>query len=126
MITRYSRQREALIQILKNTDSHPTADRIYDELRKEFPNVSLATVYRNLKQLAEQNMVLAIDVGTGSEHYDGDVSLHYHFACKECGRVYDIHTSPFRHLDEEVSKKTGFDVDTHSLIFFGKCKECKN
>lgn len=125
MITRYSKQREALIHILQNTDTHPTADWIYDELRKEFPNVSLATVYRNLKQLTEQHMILAIDAGTGSEHYDGDISLHYHFACRDCGRVYDIHTPPFTALDDEISKKTGFDIDTHSLIFFGKCKNCK-
>lgn len=126
MITRYSRQREALMQILQNTDTHPTADRLYDELRKVFPNVSLATVYRNLKQLTEQNLILAIDAGTGSEHYDGDISLHYHFACKSCGNVYDIQTSPFTGLNDEISNKTGFDVDTHSLIFFGKCKNCKN
>lgn len=126
MTTRYSKQREALIHILKSTDSHPTADWIYDRLRQEIPNVSLATVYRNLRFLAEQNLILKIDAGTGSEHFDGDTSLHYHFVCKECGRVYDIHTPPFTGLDEEVSNKTGFEIDNHSLIFYGKCNNCTN
>lgn len=124
MATRYSRQREALIEILKNTDSHPTADWIYNELRKLFPNISLATVYRNLRQLSEQGEILALLSGTEPEHYDGCTDDHYHFMCTDCKSVKDLDIDVLPQLNSEVSKKTGFKVARHSLMFYGICSDC--
>ena len=125
MVSRYSKQREALIDILRSTDCHPTADWLYDELRKEFPKVSLATIYRNLKQLTESGEIITIDAGTGCEHYDACTKCHYHFVCRECGKVYDVPGDTIVDLEGQYSGETGFDIDGYSLIFYGKCKECK-
>ena len=125
MIMRYSKQREALIEILKNTKSHPTADWLYTELRKKFPNVSLATVYRNLKQLTENGDILSISTGSGSEHFDGTVKPHYHFVCTRCGRVSDVDVATFDELNDSVKEKTGIDIHSHSLMFYGICSDCK-
>lgn len=126
MITKYSKQREGLIEILKGTDTHPTADALYLQMREKFPSVSLATVYRNLRQLSEQGQILKIDAGTGSEHYDGNPNQHYHFVCEGCGRVYDLDIDVFKELDESVTYKTGFSVARHSLLFYGLCKSCQH
>lgn len=126
MITRYSKQREALIEILKTTDCHPTADWLYNELRKQFPKVSLATVYRNLRQLTECGEIMSIDAGTGCEHYDGNFRQHYHFVCKECGTIYDIDIKPYENLDSEMRDKTGIDIHGHTLLFYGICEDCKS
>ena len=124
MATRYSKQRAALIEILKSTDTHPTADWLYSELRNQFPNVSLATVYRNLRQLSEQGEILALLSGTEPEHYDGCIKDHYHFMCTKCGAVKDLDIDVLKGLNDEVSQKTGFEVSRHSLMFYGVCGDC--
>ena len=126
MITRHSKQRDALIEILKSTDRHPTADTLYMEMRKRFPNVSLATVYRNLRQLSECGEIMTIAAGTGAEHFDGNFNPHYHFVCRDCGNVFDIAMENMDFLNNNVSEKTGYEIETHSLLFYGKCKDCKN
>ena len=124
MITRHSKQRDALINILRSTDCHPTADWLYTELRKDFPNVSLATVYRNLKQLVEAGLVLEISTGSGSEHYDGATHCHYHFVCSNCGEVSDLRVAPISGLEEKFSGETGNKIDGYSLMFYGTCRKC--
>ena len=124
MVTRYSKQREALIEILKSTDTHPTADWLYSQLRKQFPNVSLATVYRNLRQLSEQGEILALLSNSEPEHYDGCTKDHYHFMCSKCGAVKDLEIEVLSDLNSEVSKKTGFEISRHSLMFYGICRDC--
>ncbi len=126
MITRHSKQRDALIDILCATDSHPTADKLYMELREDFPNISLATVYRNLKQLVEAGKILELSTGSGKEHYDGATHCHYHFVCKDCGEVSDLNVEPFKNLEQQLSKDTGNDIDGYSLMFYGTCRNCKN
>lgn len=126
MITRHSKQRDALIEILRSTDCHPTADWLYTELRKEFPKVSLATVYRNLKQLVEAGEVLELSTGSGPEHYDANTHCHYHFICKSCGEVSDLHVEPINNLEEKFSSETGNAIDGYSLLFYGKCRKCLN
>ena len=87
---KYSRQREAIKASLMNRCDHPTADALYASIREEFPNISLGTVYRNLNLLVETGEIRKLSCGSGADHYDGDVSPHYHFVCRECGHVYDM------------------------------------
>ena len=86
---RYSRQREALIELLRSTKSHPDAEWLYTGLRKEYPNISLGTVYRNLRLLADAGEIIELTYGTVS-HFDGDISPHYHMKCICCNGIYDI------------------------------------
>ena len=83
---KYSKQREALLTLLRSTRSHPSADWLYENLRKEFPNISLGTVYRNLAQLAENGDILKISTSANKEHFDGFVHRHFHFVCNKCDK----------------------------------------
>ena len=118
----YSRQREAILEVLRSTNAHPTANWIYTQVREQLPKISLGTVYRNLSALAASGEILAIDVGDGFEHYDGDVSPHLHLSCRECGGIEDLV------LKEDVlSKKAadrGFTPETSIYVVYGVCKNC--
>ena len=119
----FSRQRECILNYLKSTTAHPTAEEIYQHLRDDLPNLSLATVYRNCNRLAEAGELLRLDAG-GKTHFDADISDHQHFVCTECNRVYDM----FFSLPNKVIKDNlpeGFEYGNHRLYFFGVCKNCK-
>lgn len=121
--TKRSHQRETILKALKNTKSHPTASAVYETVRQEIPNISLGTVYRNLAMLSESGQILKLDLGTGSEHFDGDTSLHYHIVCTKCNRISDI----FEHittLDGFAQKHFKGNISGHSLVFFGECENC--
>lgn len=122
--TKYSRQREALLNVLRGTTCHPNADRIYDMVREEIPNISLGTVYRNLATLADDGVILKLDVGDGCEHYDGDISPHAHFYCKNCRRIYDIFEDYGKALCANAQEKLDGKVDNCTVMFDGICREC--
>ena len=88
---KYSRQREAIKRFLMTRTDHPTADTVYVNIKKEFPNISLGTVYRNLSLLASIGEICKISCGDNSDHFDPNTKPHYHFYCRHCGSVQDIH-----------------------------------
>lgn len=120
----YSKQREALLNILSNTKSHPTAHEIYVKMHETDPKISLGTVYRNLALLTENGTIQRINTDQDSAHYDGFTDPHYHFVCNECGRVTDLDLAPIE-LDNEIETKYGCSVSGHSLVFYGVCDVCK-
>ena len=122
---RYSRQRECILNALRNTKRHPSANSIYDEVRREIPNISLGTVYRNLAELSTGGEILKIDAGDGTERYDGCATPHYHMICKKCHSVSDIELEYDADLDAKVAEISGADVDFHSVLFSGICEKCK-
>lgn len=91
---RYSKQRELILNILRNRCDHPTADSIYTEARAIDPTISLGTVYRDLKVLEKTNQILSIETTDDKLHYDGDIRKHSHFVCKSCGNIFDIMAKP--------------------------------
>lgn len=121
----YSRQREQMLSVLRSTRSHPTANEIYEEMRKRDPRISLGTVYRNLAMLSENGTILRIDTEHDSVHYDGFTHPHYHFVCNGCGEVSDLSVGQIE-LDEKVEEEIGCSVSSHMLVFYGKCKKCKS
>ncbi len=123
---RYSKQRECILQVLKGTTSHPTASWIYDEVRTKIPNISLGTVYRNLAMLHSDEMILKLDVGDGSERYDGNTKPHYHLFCRKCGCVSDINIRYDDDIDRRTEKSCGCEIEYHNLIFCGICAKCKS
>lgn len=123
---RYSKQREHILRALRDTTSHPTASWIYDKVRDEIPNISLGTVYRNLARLCNDELILKLDVGDGTERYDGNIESHYHLFCKECGRVCDIGIQYEDKLDRRTEFECGCKIDYHNLIFCGVCAKCRN
>jgi Fur family peroxide stress response transcriptional regulator len=124
-VLRRSKQREAILDFLRNTSSHPTAYQIYEAVRKEIPNISLGTVYRNLKLLSSEAEILELDLAGSLSRFDGDTRSHYHFRCERCGRVFDVDEPVDLERNERVAKKTGFMVSHHILEFRGLCRDCQ-
>jgi len=120
-----TKQKEAILRVLRSTTSHPKADWVYGEVRKEIPNISLGTVYRNLKLLRESGEISEIDFSGTFSRFDGNPDNHYHFRCEKCGRVFDVDEPVNRGLDERIAQKTGFKISYHRLEFRGLCKECQ-
>ena len=122
---RETKQREAILRVLMNTKSHPTADSIYDEVKKEIPNISKGTVYRNLKVLQENGQVLELNLNGTISRFEVKQDNHYHFRCEKCGRVSDIDMPVDRELDRHIEKITGLKISYHQLEFRGLCKDCQ-
>lgn len=118
-----SKKRDAILSVLRNTTSHPTVDWIYKKVKEDFPEIGIATVYRNLKILLENNEIFKVDVGDGLDHYDANVFVpHDHTFCKVCGAIGD--TVAVRHDQFKNLAKDGFYPD--SLVFYGICRKCKD
>ena len=118
-----SKQRDTILEVLRSTDTHPTANWIYAETRKILPNISLGTVYRNLDALAKAGVILSIDVGDGFTHYDGDISAHLHLKCKCCQNIKDIRFDDFE--ISSLALAEGFKPETAVYVLSGLCKKCK-
>ena len=124
-IVKFSKQRDLILRILRSTNSHPTADWIYEQARKEMPNISLGTVYRNLNVLRDEGKIRELCFNNGVSRWDGDIRDHYHVRCIECGRVEDVpHIFP-RVSAEEIEKLTGYEIYSHRLEFLGMCPQCQ-
>lgn len=124
-MNRRSKQREAILQVLRDTKSHPTADWVYEEVRKEMPKISLGTVYRNLKIMKEQGQILELRLAGALSRFDGNPQNHYHFRCEGCGSVFDIDEPIDSSMDERVAMSTGFAIFHHRLEFRGLCNDCQ-
>ncbi len=122
---RKSKQREEILRVLKNSDIHPTANWIYDQLKGKNPSLSLGTVYRNLGILVEQNLADKIDFGSTFDRYEAKKKDHYHFICEKCGAVLDLEMPIKTELNTEVDKLSGFITQNHRIEFFGICKSCQ-
>lgn len=119
-----SRQRNAVKAVLMKHTDHPTAGDIYQELRMEYPNISLGTVYRNLNLLYDLGEIRKISSGDGLEHFDGNISPHYHHVCISCGAVNDIPMEIFAGINEFAQRFTEHKIMEHKTIFLGTCKNC--
>ena len=122
-IIKHSHQRDKILEVLKNTKTHLSASEVYETVRAEIPNISLGTVYRNLTKLSEMGEILKIDIGTGTEHFDGDISSHYHIVCQICGKITDMYEHE-ESLNELAGKYFGGKIKSHSLVFYGECEHC--
>ena len=120
----YSRQREAILEIVSASHSHPTAAQVYAAVKEKIPNISLGTVYRNLAQLSQNGDILMLSVGEGCERYDGNVKAHLHLHCKVCGNIFDIPLDENNELNA-LALKEGFKCESTVCIIEGICKDCK-
>lgn len=121
---RYSRQRERILELVKSTDTHPSADWVYEILKKEIPGLSLGTVYRNLKNLAEQGLLSRVDFSKDYDRFDPNTDEHYHFVCEKCGKIIDLPVEVKHDLQKEMQKDIPFTVHRHSIQFYGVCDLC--
>ena len=125
ILLNYSRQRELVFQAVLKNPIHPTADAVYEQVRRENPKISLGTVYRNLNFLSEMGMLRKISMPVGSDRFDGRLDEHYHMACTCCGRVFDVECATLEELDRQILEHQGFRVQKRHLLLTGLCKECR-
>ena len=125
---RYSRQREAVYNVLCSTDSHPDVAYVYSQVRKIIPSISLGTVYRNLNLLADIGEIIKIPTPDGGDRFDGRTDPHYHVVCGSCGNVFDLELDESfdRMIRETANQKFEGIIESHSLLFHGKCQNCCN
>jgi len=121
---RMTKQKRIILEVLKNTKSHPTADWVYEKVKKKIPNVSLGTVYRNLNILKNQGEITELCYGKGFSRFDGNPSNHYHFTCEKCGKIMDVEIGIFTEVDKAVAKHMSAKIDHHRLEFYGACQDC--
>ncbi len=119
---RFSRQRELIKNILKGRSDHPTADMVYVSAREIVPDISLGTVYRNLKLLADEGVILTLETEDKRLHYDGDTSKHSHFICNGCGKIIDL----FMPVEPPAElKEASLTVTEQKCVYYGYCKDCR-
>lgn len=121
---KYSHKREAILRAIQDTDTHPSASWVYERLKPEFPDLSLATVYRNIAEFVKEGLIVSVGNVNGLERYDARVHPHTHFICNCCGAVYDLCDYDDGIVDSAVTDQTGFCVERHELIFKGLCNKC--
>jgi len=128
VMLRKSRQRDAILRVVRDMTSHPTANWIYDQVRGEIPNISLGTVYRNLRLLVEEGQISEIELARTLSRFDGNTQYHHHFICEQCGRVFDVGNDERmeRAMVDEMSQGTGFKITHHRYELYGLCKDCQS
>ena len=118
---KFSKQNTLIYNLIKNRKDHPTADMLFFLAKEEQKDISLATVYRNLKNLVSEGKVITLETEDKKIHYDGDVSPHSHFICKNCGKIIDIFNSC------EIPKELyacGCKVTEAKCVYYGQCPAC--
>lgn len=123
---RYSRKREAILAVLRTAACHPSAEWVYQQVKPRHPDLSLATVYRNLAFFQEQGLIRSVGVVQGQERFDGTVTPHSHFICNCCGCVLDLPISLGADLEQAVSRQYGLAAERHELTFYGLCPSCSH
>ena len=119
-----TKQKAAITRVLRGTKSHPTADWVYNEVRKEIPNISLGTVYRNLRLLKEDGEIQELELAGSLSRFDGEMTPHYHFRCEKCEKIIDLEDGVDEEMNRKISEKTGLKVSYHILEFRGLCRDC--
>ncbi len=123
---RYSKKRQAILDCLRGTTSHPTAEWVFERLRPSYPDLSLATVYRNLGQLKAAGIISSRGVIGGHEHFDARTDPHTHAVCSQCGAIVDVEDMPVsEELVRRVEQETGYQISEAALQFTGICKNCR-
>ncbi len=123
---RMTRQRRIILEELRNLHSHPTADEVYDIVRKRMPRISLGTVYRNLEILSQWGLAQKLDLAGNRRRFDGSTDDHYHVRCVRCGEIEDVAGEPLQNLEESVRSSTEFEIIGHRLNFLGFCPKCRH
>lgn len=123
---RMTRQRQVILEELRKVNTHPSADEIYEMVRKRLPRISLGTIYRNLEILSASGEIQRLELGTSLKRFDGVADDHYHIRCLDCSRVIDAPPGFDVSITHELSESTGFKILGHTLEFIGICPKCLN
>lgn len=118
-------QRNMVLSSVKKLANHPTADEVYADIVAAYPDISKATVYRNLNVLSQNGLLKKLELANSADRFDHKVFPHYHIKCGRCGLFQDVDIGYVTELDRSVSDVTGFEMKFHNIIFEGICPACK-
>ncbi len=122
---RLTTQRQIILEELSKVTSHPTASELYDMVRKRLPRIGLGTVYRNLELMAENGMILKLEVGGTQKRFDATTDPHYHIRCSSCGKVDDIDVPVIKDLVDAACASSSYQILGHHVEFTGICPTCQ-
>ena len=122
---RMTHQRRIILQELRKTRSHPTADDIYMMVRSIIPRISLGTVYRNLEILSKKGFIRRIDFSGSQKRFDATVENHYHVKCNKCGKVEDVADDVITPVEFNPEKLSDYIILDHNVYLIGICGECQ-
>ncbi len=121
---RLTTQRQIILEELGKVTSHPTANEVYDMVRKRLPRIGLGTVYRNLELMADSGIILKLEVGGTQKRFDATIEPHYHIRCSSCGKVDDIAMEVQGQINLAAEKASNYIILGHHVEFSGICEEC--
>lgn len=121
---RYSKQREAVLNAVMGADIHPTAEWVYETVRKDLPSISLGTVYRNLKLLTREGRIQEVILNDNITRYDGNTTEHFHCICDSCGKILDVELEAEKVWDNLTDQIDHFIVQGQNVEFYGLCEVC--
>lgn len=121
---RITPQRHAILEYLIKCESHPTADEIYKALESKFPNMSVATVYNNLRVFRDVGLVKELTYGDQSSRFDFTTTEHYHAICEQCGKIVDFQYPGLDEVEHFAEHVTEYRISHHRLEVYGLCPDC--
>ena len=125
--TKRFRKRDAILNYLRSTTEHPSAEMVFTSLKPEIPDLSMGTVYRNLNLFKTQGLVTSVATVKGVERFDGNIGPHVHFICQDCDAVIDLDEMQVpSSLQTTAANCCGGRADSCQLSFTGLCRECIN
>ena len=125
MMKRNTIQRSLVFEAVNKLQCHATADEIYEAIVKEHPNISRATVYRNLKLLSETGVIRKMEIPGGADRFDHQCHDHCHVKCEKCGRVFDVDMEYIAGLEKNIKDHHGFSFTGYDILFRGICPNCQ-
>ncbi len=124
-MSRGSKQRDTILRVVMDSKDHPRADWVYDQVRREIPNISMGTIYRDVRSLAKSGEIRQLDLADGTRRFDGNIDSHYHFRCERCGHIFDLDEPVDQSISQRVAKNTGFKVYRQRMELIGLCNACQ-
>lgn len=122
---RLTTQRQIILEELAKVISHPTANEVYDMVRKRLPHIGLGTIYRNLELMASSGMIQKLEIGGNQKRFDAMIAPHYHIRCAGCDCVTDLHLPASPQFDALAAQISGYRITGHSIEFSGYCPACQ-
>ncbi|NQY93624.1 MAG: transcriptional repressor [Campylobacteraceae bacterium] len=124
---KYTEQREIVLNVLLNADDHLSAEDVYNEIKKAYPdnNIGIATVYRALSFLEEVDLIVSIAFGTEGKKYESNAKAHHdHLICTSCGKIIEFLDNEIEKRQDKIAKKNNFKILSHSMQLYGTCEDC--
>jgi Fe2+ or Zn2+ uptake regulation protein len=121
-----TRQREVVLQVIREANEHLTANEIFDKAKRLLPTISFATVYNSLRFLKDAGHIAEISFGSGASRFDRKLTRHDHAICNNCGRLVDLELDFPSELVQTAATVSKFTPESLEFTLRGLCPECKN